>query len=220
MHVIVFVGRFSMRKEDYVHFYSAHGERVKSGIVIGFFLRAFRICDEEYLPEDIQHIFDTFIKRKYPKGFICKQNKKAEEIMRNKRKMSNRKTKPAKWISILLAISRELEKVDVRVVSRSGRTIQELATNRKEKKTEFENSVVYELPCAGCSKTYVDETGRGVQTRLKEHRSDVKFHRTSNAIVLHIDTCNHLPKWKETKILERNVKNDTEKHYRSGPHHH
>ena len=28
-------------KEDYVHFLSAHNERVKSGIVIGFFSRAF-----------------------------------------------------------------------------------------------------------------------------------------------------------------------------------
>ena len=53
------------------------------------------------------------------------------------------------------------------------------------------------------------ETGRGVKTRLKEHRSDVKYHRTSNAIVLHIDQCNHLPDWENTKILEKNVQKQT-----------
>ena len=55
------------------------------------------------------------------------------------------------------------------------------------------------------------ETGRGVETRLKEHKSDVKFHRSSNAIVLHIDKCNHLPNWDDTRILEKNVKKQTRK---------
>ena len=50
------------------------------------------------------------------------------------------------------------------------------------------------------------ETGRGLKTRLQEHKNDVKFHRTSNAIVLHIDECQHLPKWDDAKILERNMK--------------
>ena len=71
--------------------------------------------------------------------------------------------------------------------------------------------MVYEIPCKGCYKTYVGETGRGVDVRLKEHRSDVKFHRTSNAIVLHIEECHHLPDWNETKLLEKNVKKRTRK---------
>ena len=55
------------------------------------------------------------------------------------------------------------------------------------------------------------ETGRGLDIRLKEHRSDVKFHRVSNAIVLHIEKCNHLPDWDRTRILEKNVKKQTRK---------
>ena len=86
----------------------------------------------------------------------------------------------------------------------SGKKIQELVCT-KEKKKETDKSVVYEIPCTGCNKTYVGETGRGIQIRLKEHKSDVKFHRTSNAIVLHIDTCHHLPNWEETKVLEKNI---------------
>ena len=45
------VYRKPTNKQDYVHFWSGHSERVKSGIVIGFFLRAFRICSEDFLEE-------------------------------------------------------------------------------------------------------------------------------------------------------------------------
>ena len=47
--------------------------------------------------------------------------------------------------------------------------------------------------------------------RLKEHRSDVKFHRTSNALVLHIEKYGHLPDWDNTRILEKNMKKSTRK---------
>ena len=48
-------------------------------------------------------------------------------------------------------------------------------------------------------------------TRLKEHKSDVKYHRTSNAIVVHIDQSHHLPDWAGAKVLEKNVKKKTRK---------
>ena len=72
--------RKKTNKEDYVHFYSNHNERVKSGIVIGFFPRAFRICGDEFLQSEIEHINDSFIKLKYPKGYLIKQRQKAERI--------------------------------------------------------------------------------------------------------------------------------------------
>ena len=71
------VHRKPTNREDYVHFYSAHSERVKSGIVIGFFLRAFRVCDKEYLNDEIEHIYEAFERLKYPKGFLIKQKESA-----------------------------------------------------------------------------------------------------------------------------------------------
>ena len=40
------VYRKPTNREDHVHFFSGHSERVKRGIVLGFFLRALRICSE------------------------------------------------------------------------------------------------------------------------------------------------------------------------------
>ena len=72
-------------------------------------------------------------------------------------------------------------------------------------------SVVYEIPCGGCNKSYVGETGRGVETRLKEHKSDLKFHRTSNAIVVHAEQSHHLPNWGATRLLEKGARKTTRK---------
>ena len=97
-----------------------------------------------------------------------------------------------------------MERIGIRIATSSGQKIKELVKT-KETKTDSEKSVIYEVPCTGCYKTYVGETGRGVKTRVREHKSDVKFHRTSNAIVVHIDECQHLPKWEETRLLEKNM---------------
>ena len=215
------VFRKPTNKEDYVHFYSGHNERTKSGIVIGFFLRAFRICDTEYLKEELEHIYETFAKLKYPKGFLIKQREKAERIMKrnsdNKDEEKRKHKTTKRWISIpnskkAEVISRTLEKSNIKVATNAGTKIQEIVTRKQQKAdTNEEKSVVYEIPCRGCDQSYVGETGRGVDVRLREHRNDVKFHRISNAIVLHIEKCNHLPDWNGTRLLEKNIKKSTRK---------
>ena len=83
-------------------------------------------------------------------------------------------------------ISRTLAKSNIKIVTVTGKKVQEIVKHKGEKQDLKESkSVVYEIPCKGCNKTYVGETGRGVDVRLKEHRSYVKLYRTSNAIVLH-----------------------------------
>ena len=101
------------------------------------------------------------------------------------------------------AIAKKLESVGVKVAMNSGSQIRDMVCGHLGGRDKCENSVVYEIPCSGCFKTYVGETGRGVETRLKEHKQDVKYHHTSNAIVLHIEKCKHLPIWSATKILEK-----------------
>nr|XP_027230559.1 uncharacterized protein LOC113822215 [Penaeus vannamei] len=41
-------------KNDSMHYFSAHGKRTKEGLVIGFFLRALRMCSPDFLEEEMQ----------------------------------------------------------------------------------------------------------------------------------------------------------------------
>ena len=170
--------------------------------------------------DEINHIFE----KKNPETQAPERisNKTKTKSRTNKKRNSEnendgsrrRNKTPKRWITIpnfkkAEVISQTLEKSGMKVATNTGVKIQDVLETKTTKNELSEKSVVYEIPCKGCYKTYVGETGRGVDVRLKEHRSDVKFHRTSNAIVLHIEECHHLPDWNETKLLEKNVKKRT-----------
>ena len=53
-----------------------------------------------------------------------------------------------------------------------------------------------------CQKSHIGETGRGLSTRLKEQKRDVRNHNRSNALVNHIEKCESLPNWDGTEIIE------------------
>lgn len=199
------VYRKPTHREDYVHFYSGHTDKVKRGIVLGFFLRAFRICSTEYLEEEIKHIMSSFARLKYPKGLLINLRKKAVEI-RNRSKTKKKETKKdSRHISIpnsklATTIANRLEKTGVRVALTSGRKLKEMLGQRKDKSSHV-NSVVYRVPCGVCDKSYIGETGRGIETRLKEHKRDLRYNREYSAFVDHADKTHHLPNWDGAAVV-------------------
>ena len=43
---------------SYIYFYSNHSINVKKATFCGMFLRALRVCSEEFLEDEINYIFD------------------------------------------------------------------------------------------------------------------------------------------------------------------
>ena len=76
----------------------------------------------------------------------------------------------------------------------------------KKRKSGNKDSVVYKIPCGRCEKAYFGETGRGLEARIKEHRSDLRNHKTSNAMVLHADQEGHLPNWNGAQVIHSDLK--------------
>lgn len=56
-------------KNDYLHFYSHNDTRTKRGVIIGFYLRALRICSAKYLDDEFSYIEDTFSSLSYPRQY-------------------------------------------------------------------------------------------------------------------------------------------------------
>ena len=76
------VYRKPTHRDDFIHYFSAHDARTKSGTVIGFYPRALRICDAEFLNNELDYIAKAFRNLYYPKNFIQGYLAKAMAIRR------------------------------------------------------------------------------------------------------------------------------------------
>ena len=201
-------------KDNFIHFYSAHARKIKSGIVIGFFLRAIRICSPEYRQQEYDYIVASFRKLKYLVGWLLNLQKKAEHIARR----NSNPTLTTTSTSYIIApssttadsIARHLnDKTTQTLMTNSNRTMD--LYNKTTKPVQQSDSVVYEIPCAGCERVYIGETGRGLQQRLREHRNDMQNIKHSNALVMHALNTSHLPRWNGARILHRGMDRKTRK---------
>ena len=96
-------------------------------------------------------------------------------------------------------IARVLKSAGIRVMERTGSKISELIKGNKIGKSD--SSIVYKVPCGGCTKAYVGETYRGLKTRISEHKRDVRNHKTASSFVIHIEEEQHLPEWNRAEIM-------------------
>ena len=65
--------------------------------------------------------------------------------------------------------------------------------------------LVYDIPCAVCSKNYVGETQRKFKTRKGEHKKAVaRLQKEKSALADHVIKTNHDIAWDEATILRTN----------------
>ena len=76
-------------KNDLIHFYSHHHHNTKRSIIIGFYLRALRICSTKYLNDEFIHIENSFLNLLYPKSFIHFAKSKALKILKKNQPRTN-----------------------------------------------------------------------------------------------------------------------------------
>ena len=92
----------------------------------------------------------------------------------------------------------------INIATATGTKISDIVKMKRPKHT-MPNSVVYKIPCGGCESTYIGESGRGLHTRLTEHKADFRYHRLSNAMVVHSEKEGHLPRWKDATIIQQGL---------------
>ena len=86
------------KQNDYIDFYSHRTNKIKTGIIIGFYLRALRICSPQYLNEEFEYFEHSFKSLKYPKCFILNARIKALKIYSSNK--PSRKSSPLSPSSI------------------------------------------------------------------------------------------------------------------------
>ena len=103
-------------------------------------------------------------------------------------------------------IKRLLERVKVKVRLKPNKTLRQLLVRPKDKvPMEQRTGVVYSIPCRDCPKTYVGQSGRSLECRVKEHQRAVKYGDTNtSAIAEHAWQEQHNINWPAATILDSN----------------
>ena len=200
------VYRKPTNKDDFIHFLSAHSHKTKTGVALGFYLRAFRISSPEFLEAELTYVTTAFKKLAYPEHLLLQLQGKARKILKkeghNPEKEEPKQTLLVPNNQFVDTMGKHFKEHGVRVISPSGSRIKDLVQDQKlRRQQDNPQSVVYAIPCASCDRSYIGETGRGLKTRLREHQRDLTNMCMTNALVVHADKTGHLPSWSSAQII-------------------
>ena len=202
------VYRKETNAETYIHFFSWHNTEVKTNILVNFVLRALKICDPDFIDKEFRHIEDVFRKLCYPEYFINNAFKKARRIFYTGSSKEQDKKKFMNCLALpfnphLNGIRKNVNKNyndKINIVYNYNNTINRLLIHNNNSQTQHNKQIgVYEIPCTECDAKYFGESGRGLLTRIGEHKRAYKLHAENNALVSHSLKLDHRINWAESK---------------------
>jgi hypothetical protein len=180
----------------FLNFNSCHPISVKAGVVKSLFHRAGKICSPNNLLMEQKTLTRIFRQSNYPTAFIRKFSVQREKCFERNR--------PTPIASIILPyvpgvserLANILRSANVRTILKPAKSIRRLLSTEKPKKPILDAAhVVYRISCTNCSQVYIGETGRRVESRLREHRY------SSSAVTQHMVTKGHIVDFDSVEIL-------------------
>ncbi|XP_072024912.1 uncharacterized protein [Amphiura filiformis] len=225
--VKLLVYRKKTHTDQYLSFKSQHPLHQKLGVIRTLMDRKDKIVTEEDDKKDEeQRIRKALAVCEYPKWAMDKVKQQMKDKTTAKPQKKTTET-PIKGMVVIPYVEGTSEKLQ-RVFRKHGfttamkptNTLKSVLVHPKDKKDIDQTSeVVYDIPCKGCNKSYIGETGRPFGVRKKEHQKDTEKIATKNftrasrklstteqhksAITDHVAQENHVIDWEGAKLLDR-----------------
>lgn len=95
------------------------------------------------------------------------------------------------------------KRYNINLTFKTNNTLIDMLSNAKDKIETLEKNGVYKLYCQDCKSVYVGETGRKLETRIKEHIRDI----TTSSFGRHLHTHGHRIDAGKTRLLHQQDKN-------------
>ena len=185
----------------FIHYFSYHQSSIKLSVISSMFLRALRICSPENLDEENNYIWKIFQQLKYPKWFIKKAYEKAKHTHYVPKTPNTEKKRflSLPYVSGMEIVQSLGHKCNVDVAFKYKSTIKSLLV--KNKCSVESGAGIYKIPCNDCSLVYIGETGRNLETRIKEHKYAIKSCNFNNAIFNHVYKEDHRINWNDSNLM-------------------
>ena len=198
---------------NYIHWYSNHNQKIKTGVIITLILRALRLCSKNKLDAEIKSNVEIFKKLAYPINIIYKSINKAKKIHINKE--NNLNTNKEKFINHnnTLVINSHLNlKIDnLNIITKYNNTLKKQLKPKINKNIQ---SGIYGIPCETCEDSYFGETGDLVR-RNYQHSYDLRTYNRTSPLIAHMETQNHLIKQNKFKVIKYINNQNYKKFYES-----
>jgi hypothetical protein len=203
------LGHRVYRKPTHTNLYlngrSHHHPSQRRGVISTLLHRARSIANEESLPAEINHLKTTFRQNGYSEKDITSALK---------RTFSDRKDAPVDdnkpianaclpYVSTISGkISRILGKYNIRTIHKPPQKLRNKLVRVKDD-LGLKTPGVYRIPCE-CGEAYIGETARTIETRMKEHRRNIRLCQPEkSAVAEHSINLDHKIKFDNAKLLGR-----------------
>ena len=177
---------------SYVHYYSAHPSEVKQSVFSSMYLRALRICSEEFLDTEFHNINQIAANHQYPTSVIEKAKRNAQKTFYG----NFIKTKDVHDNILVLPYSESFAPLVSKFkqyfnISLIFSSIFSLNKYLIKNSPATDGGCVYKIPCTSCDKIYIGQTGKPLEKRLKQHKYSIRTGQVSNALFLHTRDQSH-----------------------------
>ena len=222
------VYRKKTHTNQYLNFTSHHPTNQKLGVIRSLIDRKESIVSDPEEQEKEESMIDNALRMcNYPEWSLDlakKQQKEKSEKEKQKKKENSERSKGLVVLPYVKGlskrISRSLGKHNIQVAMKPAKTLRKILVHPKDKIEKTSNvGVVYEIPCVNCDKKYIGETGRRLDTRIKEHKSDTEKNKkgpytrstrktslteqNTSAVTDHMNIHNHNINWEKVDVVSK-----------------
>ncbi|XP_076059380.1 uncharacterized protein LOC143036004 [Oratosquilla oratoria] len=191
---------------SYLDFFSYHQDKIIYSVATGLFMRALGICSPQHLDTELYLVHLQLSELGYPDWFLSKALSKAILSFYKNHNTTNKYIWDNKCITLsyneyINTASKLLPKDQIKFTFNYPNSLFKKVVNVHKRTKVNKNPGVYKIPCQDCEDVYWGQTGRDLNTRIKEHKNSVKYAQENSAVFLHTYQKDHRIDWDNSAIL-------------------
>ena len=183
------VYRKPTHSNTYIHAFSKHSFKIKLATISNIFLRAYNVCSNIYIDEEIDYIFKSFNRLGYNFRTISNAHFKARKSYFKVNTNYNFNSNSVNYLVLpFLENSTDINDIaksfNISIVNRSNTTLKSILKNNCRSSND-EGGAIYQIKCGSCDSCYIGESS-SIKRRIYQHKYALRNVDTNNAVVKHI----------------------------------
>ena len=197
----------------YINYHSNHPFKYKVNTINNLVDHAILLSDERFHKNNLHMVKRILSNNCFPKKIIERYTYKRACFLKSQNNVedTNKEFDISSCISLPYikglteALARSVKKTGLNIIYNIPKKLDKVIKRGKDKVSKADmKEVVYKIDCSDCDATYIGQTKRHLNTRIKEHRNNIKLHTSNqNVISKHRNELLHDFKWTSLNILHR-----------------